>query len=153
LANLSLGMANALQRRMTTATATYEIDSKWKIVRASEAFCRAFRCTEVALLGRDVRDLLRDDWRLDFRTYVARALVGVGDTEATVPMVAPCGVQGWFKHALEPLIEDGVLLGYRAAIRPHAVHAAAPAKRWWESRSETPQQVWNFEGGQLASAS
>ncbi|HYE87518.1 MAG TPA: PAS domain-containing protein [Vicinamibacterales bacterium] len=116
---------------MDTSTPSYEIDSKWKIVRANEAFCRTFRCTEPSLIGRDIRDLLRQDWRLDFRTYVARALVGVGDYDVTLPMVAPSGEEGWFKHTLEPIIEDGVLGGYRATLAPHVVRAAAAAKRRW----------------------
>ena len=45
----------------------YQIDARWKIVRANEAFCRILHCTESTLVGRDVRDLLREDWRLDFR--------------------------------------------------------------------------------------
>ena len=130
---------------MTSPAATYQIDQKWKIIRASEEFCRAFHCTERSMIGRDVRDLLRADWRLDFRTYVARALVGVGDCDVMLPMVAPCGEQGWFKHTLEPMMEDGVLIGYRAAIVPHIVRATAPAPRWWERRSQAPSQVWDFE--------
>lgn len=129
----------------TPEAATYQIDQKWKIISASEEFCSAFRCTERALLGRDVRDLLRADWRLDFRTYVARALVGVGDRDVRVPMVAPCGEQGWFKHTIEPLMEDGVLIGYRATIAPQTVRAAAPARRWWEWRAQEPRLVWDFE--------
>jgi len=105
------GTADALTPGMNGSIATYQVDSKWRIIRADHAFCRAFRCTELSLLGRDVRDLLREDWRLDFRSYVARALVGVGDSDVTLPMVAPCGAQGWYKHALEPLMEDGVLAG------------------------------------------
>lgn len=124
-------------------TPTYQIDSKWTIVAANEAFCRTFRCAETGLMGRDIRDLLRADWRLDFRSYVARALVGVGDRNVTLPMVAPCGEQGWFKHALEPLMEDGVLKGYRATIEPHRVQKTAPAPRWWQFRS--PHTVWNFD--------
>ena len=137
----------------TSAAATYQIDQKWKISRASAEFCRAFRCTEQGLLGRDVRDLLREDWRLDFRTYVARALVGVGDRDVMLPMVAPCGEHGWFKHTLEPMMEDGVLVGYRATVVPHAVKAAPPAPRWWEWRSQAPRQVWDFESKPVAQAS
>ena len=43
---------------------------------------------EAGELIQDVRDLLRADWCLDFRTYVARALVGVGDPNVTLPLVA-----------------------------------------------------------------
>jgi PAS domain-containing protein len=138
---------------MSNPTLTYQIDAKWRIVRVSETFCRAFRCTESGLIGRDVRELLREDWRLDFRAYVARALVGVGDCDATVPMVAPCGEPSWFKHTLEPLIEDGTLAGYRATMVPHIVHEAAPAQRWWDWRPLAPKMVWDFETQPLAKAS
>lgn len=138
---------------MKSPAATYEVDSKWKIIRASNAFCREFRCTEQSLLGRDMRDLLREDWRLDFRTYVARALVGVGDTDVTLPMVAPCGEQGWYKHALEPIMEDGVLAGYRASLVPHIITTAAPAKRWWDWGAAPAPAVWNFAERALGRAS
>jgi PAS domain-containing protein len=131
-------------------TPSYQIDSKWTIVAANDAFCRAFRCAEAGLIGRDIRDLLRADWRLDFRTYVARALVGVGDRDVTLPMVAPCGEHGWFKHALEPLMEDGLLTGYRATLTPHLALKAAPAPRWWQFRS--PRTVWNFDPQSAAAA-
>jgi PAS domain-containing protein len=131
---------------MTSTTPEYQIDEKWQIIRANEAFCRTFHCSESGLIGRDARDLMRQDWRLDFRTYVARALVGVGDPGATLPMVAPCGLQGWYKHTLEPIMNDGRLAGYRATVLPHIVHheAAAP-KRWWDWRGQTPHLVWDFE--------
>lgn len=138
---------------MKTSTAVYQIDSKWKIVRANDEFCRAFRCTEAGLIGRDARDLMRQDWRLDFRTYVAKALVGVGDCDVTLPMVAPCGEQGWYKHSLEPMLEDGLLAGYRATVAPHVISAATPATRWWHRRGQAPRQVWDFESQPLASAS
>lgn len=125
-------------------TPTYQIDSKWTIVAANDAFCRTFRCAESGLIGRDVRDLLRADWRLDFRTYVAQALVGVGDRDVTLPMVAPCGEHGWFKHSLEPLMDEGQLVGYRATVTPHVIHKAAAAPpRWWQFR--TPHTVWDFD--------
>jgi PAS domain S-box-containing protein len=124
-------------------TPSYQIDSKWTIVAANEAFCRTFRATEAGLVGRDVRDLLRADWRMDFRTYVARALVGVGDTDVTVPMVAPCGEQGWYRHALQPIMDDGLLVGYTATVLPHMVKQVAAKPRWWQFRS--PKMVWNFE--------
>lgn len=120
---------------MSQPVATYQVDSRWKIIRANDAFCRAFRCTEAGLLGRDVRDLLRDDWRPDFRTYVARALVGVGETDVTLPMVAPCGELGWYRHALEPMIEDGVLAGYRAHVAPHIIKPVESERRWWDFRA------------------
>lgn len=129
---------------MIGSTATYQIDAKWAIVRANDAFCRAFRCTEQGLIGRDIRDLLREDWRLDFRSYVARALVGIGDPDVTLPMVAPCGEQRWFKHSLEPVLEDGMLVGYQAVVTPHVVHAA-PARRWWDWRQQAPHLVWDFD--------
>ena len=130
---------------MKKSTPAYQIDSQCKIVRAHDEFCRAFRCTEQGLIGRDIRELLREDWRRDFRTYVARALVGVGQYEATLPMVAPCGESGWYKHALEPMLEDGLLAGYRATVTPHIVHEAAPA-RWWDWRPASPKLVWDFDG-------
>ncbi|HWI17555.1 MAG TPA: PAS domain-containing protein [Vicinamibacterales bacterium] len=124
-------------------TPRYQIDSKWLIVEVNDAFCRAFRCSEAGLVGRDIRDLLRADWRLDFRTYVARALVGVGDLDVTLPMVAPCGEHGWYKHSLEPLMEGGQLRGYRAAVTPHVIKKADAPAKWWQMRS--PRTVWNFE--------
>lgn len=136
------GTRNALATGMDTAP-RYQIDSKWTIVAANDEFCRVFRCAETGLIGRDVRDLLRADWRMDFRTYVARALVGVGDTDVTLPMVAPCGEHGWYKHSLEPLMQDGLLVGYRATVKPHIIQQAAPAPRWWQFRS--PKTVWDFE--------
>ena len=130
---------------MKTPTATYQVDSRWRFTRANEAFCRLFRCTELSLIGRDVRDLMRQDWKPDFRTYVARALVGVGNYEVTLPLVAPSGQEGWYRHALEPLIEDGLIAGYRATIQPHLVQALAPPKRWWDLRVQSPRLVWDFE--------
>ncbi len=131
----------------------YQIDTHWRIVRANHAFCRALHCTELSLLGRDVRDLLRADWRRDFRTYVARALVGIGNLDVTLPLVAPCGKEGWFRHQLEPLLEDGMLAGYRASIQPQAVAAAAPPKNWWHWRPAVAHLVWNFDAEQFARAS
>jgi PAS domain-containing protein len=138
---------------MKNPTLTYQIDSKWRIVQASDEFCRTFRCTEAGLIGRDIRELLREDWRLDFRAYVARAFVGVGDLETTIPMVAPCGEPAWFKHTIEPMLEDGMLAGYRATIVPRIVHEAAPAQRWWDWRPSAPKMVWDFEARPLAKAS
>ena len=136
---------------MIPSPAAYQIDSNWLIVHANYEFCRLFRSTESILIGRDIRTLLREDWRLDFRAYVARALVGVGDYNATVPMVAPTGEAGWFKHLLEPMVKDGRLDGYRATITPHQARAAAPAKRWWDFRPAAPKMVWNFEAQQTES--
>lgn len=142
------------QRMLSTwgmdTTPSYQIDSKWTIVAANEAFCQAFRCSEGGLVGRDIRDLLRADWRLDFRTYVARALVGVGDSNVTLPMVAPCGEHGWYKHSLEPLMENGMLIGYRAAVTPHVVRKATPDNKWWQFRA--PRTVWNFDTQPIASS-
>ncbi len=121
---------------MMPTIATYEIDTRWKITRADEAFCRIFRCTASSLIGRDVRELVRDDWRPDFRSYVARALIGVGESEVTVPMMAPCGQERWLKHGLEPQQDEGRLSGYRATVVPHIVPAAAPPKRWWDLRRQ-----------------
>lgn len=138
---------------MSDQTPTYQIDARWQIVSANQAFCRLLHCTESSLIGRDARELLREDWRHDFRNYVARALVGVGDIEVTIPLVAPCGKEGWFKHELEPLIADGLLAGYRASIEPYvAVKAEAPT-RWWERRASAFNRVWNFDADQLARAS
>ena len=52
---------------MDTTLAAYEIDATWKIVNVNDAFCRHLRSTTSALVGRDIRDLLREDWRVDFR--------------------------------------------------------------------------------------
>lgn len=144
-------MFDASASGMIASPATYQIDSNWLIVHANYEFCRLFRCSEPELIGRDIRTLLREDWRLDLRAYVARALVGVGDHHATVPMVAPCGEAGWFKHSLEPMIEARRLVGYRATITPHQARAAAPAKRWWDWRPVSAKMVWNFESQQAES--
>lgn len=133
--------------------AVYQFDAHWRIVSASEQFCRTLRCTESSLIGRDARELLREDWRNDFRHYVAQALVGVGDTEVAVPLVAPCGKQAWFKHEIAPLIANGMLEGYRASIRPQAVARPHASKPWWEWRPSTFHQVWDFDADQLAVAS
>jgi hypothetical protein len=140
------GTPHAHQQSMRTP-ATYRINAKWTIVEASDEFCRLFRASESALVGRDIRDLLRADWRPDFRTYVARALVGVGNATVTVPFVAPCGKAGWFTHTLEPVMHDELLAGYRATLTPRAAHATSGSRRWWEWRraSSESHQVWNFE--------
>ncbi len=131
----------------------YQIDARWRIVSANDAFCRALHCTESSLIGRDARELLREDWRQDFRHYVARALVGVGDVEVTVPLVAPCGKHAWFRHELEPLMDEGLLAGYRGTIQPYTAAKAAEPKRWWTWRPAAPHNVWDFDAEQLAKAS
>jgi PAS domain S-box-containing protein len=142
-------LAIALARRMLvitgmhTSECVYEVDRKGKIVHASDAMCRALRCTRMGLIGRDVRQLLRPDFRPDFRLYVARAMVGTGSAEIVVPIVAPCGEEGWFKHMLVPLTEHGKLIGYRATVVPPPVHTKA--RRWWQWPAPEPRQVWNFE--------
>lgn len=145
-------MANAPVTGMPETLPVYQIDARWQIVSASDAFCRLLHCTESSLIGRDARELLRQDWRHDFRNYVARALVGVGDVEITVPLVAPCGEERWFKHELEPVTEDGLLAGYRATIAPHVVAKAEP-KRWWTRRQATISRVWDFDVDEYAKAS
>jgi PAS domain S-box-containing protein len=139
------GILDASSGGMNYSPAAYQIDANWQIVRANDAFCRLLQCRELDLIGRDIRLLLREDWRLDFRTYVARALIGVGDYDATVPMVALSGESCWFKHSLRPIVESGLLTGYRATIEQHGVTAAAPAMRWWDWRPVSPRMVWDFE--------
>lgn len=136
---------------MTEPTpALYEIDSNWRIVRASDSFSRALRCTAQGLIGRDVRDLVRQDWRADFQSYVSKALVGVGEYDATVPLVAPCGQQGWFKHRLEPITEKGLLKGCRVTVMLQSERRRM-LKLWWPWRKGTPQRVWDFDSGKMAS--
>ena len=131
----------------------YQTDQRWRIVRANEAFCRAFKCAESGIIGRDVRDLLRNDWRVDFRNYVARAMVGVGAFEVTLPMRSPSGAHVWYKHNLEPLLEGGLLAGFRATIQAQAGQAADAPKRWWEPRVAPLRRVWDVETAELAQAS
>jgi PAS domain S-box-containing protein len=128
---------------MQTSECVYEVDRRGVIVNASDEFCRALRCTRMGLIGRDVSELLRPDFRPDFRMYVARALVGVGSAEIVVPVVAPCGEEGWFKHLLVPLSEEGRITGYRATVVPPPVQTRS--RRWWEWPTPEPRQVWNFE--------
>jgi PAS domain-containing protein len=125
------------------ACARYQVNARWEIVGTNEGFCRLFRSTEAALLGRDIRDLLRQDWQRDFRNYVARALVGVGGIEATVPMRAPGGYELWCKHELEPIMQDGRLAGYHASVEPRHVAVVDSPKRWWQWRSLAPRLVWD----------
>lgn len=147
------GTANALSMAMSDhAIPVYQIDARWKIVQANDALCQALRCTQSGLIGRDVRELLRQDCQRAFQSYVARALVGAGDFATTVPLVAPCGEQRWFNHQLEPLIEAGVLSGYRASLRPLRFAKTDAVKRRWQWRPLPPHQVWNFEDNGLARA-
>jgi PAS domain-containing protein len=129
---------------METTGCVYEVDRRGLIVYASDELCCALRCSRMGLLGRDFRELLRPDFRPDFRMYVSRALVGVGSKEIVVPMVAPCGAEGWFKHALEPLINEGRITGYRATDVPPPVTSAKP-RRWWQWPTPEPRLVWNFD--------
>jgi PAS domain S-box-containing protein len=135
---------------MTSTECVYEVNQKGRIVSASDEFCRALRCTRPVLMGRDVRDLLRPDFRADFRTFVARALVGIGEAEIMVPMVAPCGERGWFKHAIEPIVDGGRITGYRALVVPPQMKHAR-ARRWWQWSAPEPRLVWNFETANKAS--
>jgi PAS domain-containing protein len=128
---------------METLECVYEVNRKGQIVYASDELCRGLRCTRMGLMGREVRDILRPDFRPDFRMYVARALVGVGNLEIAVPMVAPCGEEGWFKHTIEPLLEEGKIVGYRATVTPPPRQAAK--RRWWQWQAPEVRAVWNFE--------
>lgn len=132
-----------------TTECMYEVDYRGRIVSATDEFCRALRCTRPGLVGRDVRDLLRPDFRSDFRLYVSRALVGVGSNEIVVPMIAPCGEEGWFKHVIEPVIEDGRIGGYRARVVPPPMKHAR-ARRWWQWPTPETRLVWNFEPARKA---
>jgi len=149
------GMSNALSIGMSDqAIAAYESDTRWRLVDVNEAFCRTFHGTRSSLVGRDVRDLLRADWRADFRSYVARALVGVGDADVTLPLVAPCGLEGWFKHRLEPRIKDGQLAGFHATLEPYAVPVnVVGLKRCWVWRPVAAHRGWTCEREPLAEAS
>ena len=118
----------------------------------NDEFRRIFRCTDETMIGRDVRDLLRVDWQLDFRTYVARALAGIGDFHATLPMAGPSGDEGWFKHTLVPIWEQGRLKGYRATLRPHVVQAA-PVEHRQDPHPASPRMVWDFGDQPFARAS
>jgi PAS domain S-box-containing protein len=132
-----------MHRVMETTECVYEVDRKGLIVHVSDELCRALRCTRVGLIGREVRELLRPDFRPDFRMYVSRALVGVGSAEIVVPMVAPCGEEGWFKHAIQPLTSEGRIIGYRATVVPPP--RKVQARRWWQWPTPEPRLVWNFD--------
>lgn len=129
-------------------TPDYEVDTRWRIVSTSPAFCQLLRCTSSAIVGRDVRDFFRVDWRPDFKVYVARALTGVGDLEIAVPIVTPCGAEMWMRHRLEPLRSAGRVTGYRASVGPKV--EAAPAEPWWQWRPAVPHIVWDFEATKLS---
>lgn len=45
---------------MDRTAPAYEIDQYWKITKVNEAFCRQFKCSESSLIGRDIRDLVRE---------------------------------------------------------------------------------------------
>lgn len=145
-------MRGALVPGMDTLSApAYEIDQQWKIVRVNDAFCREFKSSESGLIGRYIRDLVRADWRVDFRSYVSRALSGAGETAVALPMIAPCGEHGWYTHRLEAIMQNGVVAGYRATLAPHAVEGGS--RRWFNWRAAAPRTVWNFEAEQLSKAS
>lgn len=137
---------------MPTTECGYEVDRKGRIVCVSDEMCRALRSSRTGLIGRDVRELLRPDFRPDFRMYVSRALVGVGSAAIMVPMVAPCGEEGWFTHAIEPLVENGRITGYRASVVPPPMKSAK-TRKWWQWPAPQPEarQVWNFEASSTTS--
>jgi PAS domain-containing protein len=100
----------------TSPSATFQIDTECLILRASDPFCRMMRCVESGLIGRDVHDLIREDWRRNYRTVVERARHG--RSEIAVPLIAPCGLEGWFTHTVEPLGQNGTVNGYRVTVVP-----------------------------------
>jgi hypothetical protein len=136
---------------MASSIASYQVDKQFRIYRASEEFCRVFKCTEAGLIGRDIRELLRHDWHKDFRNYVSRALIGIGRCDSMVPMTAPCGDAAWYRHVIEPILEDGAIAGYRATVTPQVVKAVErPARRWWQWKTPSlaaaaPKMVWDFD--------
>ena len=134
-----------------TPQASYVVDAKWQIVSVDVEFCRLFRVSQSGVLGRDFRDLVRSDFRLDFRRYVARALVGAGEHEGTFPMVAPCGEEHWITHTLEPLSSDGLLAGFKARLQARVIEQPEK-KSWWQWRGIAPHMVWDAEVDQLAAA-
>jgi hypothetical protein len=120
----------------------YQVDSNWRIVAANAEFCRALRTSEAGLIGRDVRDLIRSDWRSDFGSYVAKALVGAGDDTLTLPIVTPRAGETWFMHTLEAITDGGSITGYRAWLMSHI---AGQPRGWRRRRASTPHHVWNFD--------
>ena len=138
---------------MDKPAASYAIDERWRIARVNEAFCRELKCSESGLIGRDIRDLMRADSRRDFRAHVSRALAGGGETTVTLPMIAPCGEQGWYRHQLEAIMQNGVLAGYHATIAPHVTDPAVGVRRWFSWQAVAPRTVWNFEADPLSKAS
>jgi len=102
--------------------ASYQIDTECRIVRASDAFCRLMRCAEAGLVGRDAHDLVRGEWRPNYGMLMARARDGA--SEIAVPLIAPCGLEGWFIHTMEAVRQNGAITGYRATVVPRT--AARP---------------------------
>lgn len=131
-------------------TPDYEVDTRWRLVSTSPAFCQMLRCTASAIVGRDVRDFFREEWRPDFKVYVARALMGVGDLEIAVPIVTPCGVEMRVQHRIEPLRSAGRVTGYRALVGPEV--EAPAAGPWWQWRPAAPHIVWDFDAARLSSS-
>lgn len=121
---------------------SYHVDCAWRIVSANDEFCRAVRVPSASLVGRDVRDLVRHDWRSDFSSYVAKALVRAGDDTVTVPIVTPRAGETWFMHTLEAILDAGTVSGYRAWLVPHEPTRPRPWYRW---RRTHAHHVWNFE--------
>ena len=119
----------------------YQVDSKWRIVAANDEFCRALRVTAPSLIGRDVRELIRQDWQSDFSSYVAKALVGAGDASMTLPIVRPREEPAWFMHTLEVIKIAGAISGYRAWLVPHLPQA----RRRFQRTQIDARPVWNFE--------
>jgi hypothetical protein len=72
------------------------------------------RCAEAGLIGRDVHDLIRQEWRPHYGTLIERARDG--RSEIAVPLIAPCGLEGWFTHTMEPVREGGAITGYHATV-------------------------------------
>ena len=120
----------------------YQVDPKWRIVSVNDEFCRALRATAPALIGRDIRELIRQDWQSDFSSYVAKALVGAGDDTMTVPVVRPREDPAWFIHTLEVVKIAGAISGYRAWLVPHL---SPRARRWFQRAKSDAYHVWNFE--------
>jgi hypothetical protein len=98
------------------SSATLQIDTDCRIQGASDAFCRMMRCAPGGIVGRDVHDLIREDWRRHYRTVVERAKHGT--SEIAVPLVAPCGLEGWFTHTMEPVWHNGAVTAFRITVVP-----------------------------------
>lgn len=130
---------------MSIRLCAYQVDSAWRIVAANDAICRALGFASARVLGCDVRDLIRPDWQSDFRSYVAKALVGAGRDTLTLPFITSDASEAWFTHTLEPISDKGVLNGYRAWLVPHVA-----SRRWGRWRSTEAHHVWNFEPSEHA---